>query len=225
MLLHQAQERGLRGGIQRRGRLVEEPERPMRHEEAGERDAAALAGREIGDGQRRGVRQADGVERVPRRQRRVAEEVAGEGEVLLRGESRFQGVAVADPVQALGERRLAEAFRRDRAGIRPQASREEREQGRLAGSVAARDRKRLAGGQGEGEPREDQTAGAAAGESLDRQIHGSAQPCTPCLGRGMVAGFRTVSFTVSPRSAVPTRACRTRPEPLQAAQSGIVPNL
>ena len=46
MRLHDRGEGGLRGGVERGRRLVEEPERPVGDEEAGERDAPLLPGRE-----------------------------------------------------------------------------------------------------------------------------------------------------------------------------------
>ena len=88
---HQPGERLLRGGVERGGRLVEEPEGAARDEQAGERQPPALAGREIGDGRSRRVREPDRLERLAGRRGRVAEKVAGEGEVLGRRQRRSSG--------------------------------------------------------------------------------------------------------------------------------------
>ena len=48
---HQSGQHLLAGRIERRGRLVEQPERARDREQPGEREAAALAGRQVGGGQ------------------------------------------------------------------------------------------------------------------------------------------------------------------------------
>ena len=113
----------LRGGVEGGGRLVEEPERPMGHEQPGQRHPAALAGREIGHRQARGMGEAHRVERLARGERRVSEEVAGEGEVFFRRQRRFEGIPVADIVQAFGQGPLAGILEADRARFRVQAAR------------------------------------------------------------------------------------------------------
>ena len=122
---HQPGERLLRGGVERRGRLVEEPQGAARDEEAGERHAPALAGREIGDGKARRVREPDRLERLAGRRRLLAEKVAGEGEVLGRGQRPLEGVAMADEMERLRERPLADAVGPDRTRVRPQLAGED----------------------------------------------------------------------------------------------------
>ena len=61
MVAHQAGEQFLPGGIERRGRLVQQPDRPPHHEQAGDRKPPPLAGRQ----KRR--RQMRGMVRAPRR--------------------------------------------------------------------------------------------------------------------------------------------------------------
>ena len=168
---HEMQKGVLRGAVERRDRLVEEPQGAVRDEEPGEGDAPPLPGRQIGDRQRGGMSQADRVEGFARRQTRLAEEVADEAEVLRRREGRFQGIAVADGMEMLGEAVFAETVGRDRPGIRPEAAGEERQQRGLAGPVPSGDDERFAGRQGERQIREDEAARAAAGKILDDDPH------------------------------------------------------
>ena len=114
--------------------------------------------------------EADRLEGLARRQGRVAEEVAGEGEVLLRRERRFQGIAVADVVQAFGQGPLA-GVRRARiapaAGL--QAPGQDVEQGGFAGAVAAGDHQGLAGLEGERDALEDAALSPLAGQIVNAQ--------------------------------------------------------
>ena len=139
----------LGGGVEGGGRFVEEPERPVGDEQPGERHPAALPGREIGHGQARGMGEAHRVERLARGERRVSEEVAGEGEVFFRRERRFEGIPVPDIVQAFGQGPLAGILEADRPRFRVQAARQDVEQGGFAGAVAAGDHQGLAGRKGE----------------------------------------------------------------------------
>ena len=62
MLAHQRRQHRLRGGVERRGRLVEQPDRPLHRDQARDRQPPPLPGREIGRRQvgecRRGRRAA-----------------------------------------------------------------------------------------------------------------------------------------------------------------------
>ena len=72
MVPHQPDQHRLRGRIERRGRFVEQPERPPRHQESRQRDAPALSGREIADRQLRDMRQPDRGQRLARRRARAS---------------------------------------------------------------------------------------------------------------------------------------------------------
>ena len=73
---HQVQERVLRGRVEGRGGLVQEPKGAVRHEKAGEGHPPTLAGRQIGDREAGRVGEADGIQGLARRQGGVAEHVA-----------------------------------------------------------------------------------------------------------------------------------------------------
>ena len=60
MVAHHAGEQVLPGGIERRGRLVQQPDRPAHHEQAGDRKPPPLAGREIRRRQMRGMAEPHG---------------------------------------------------------------------------------------------------------------------------------------------------------------------
>ena len=119
MARHQAGEHALRGDVEGGRRLVEEPERAAADEEAGEGHAPPLPGREVGHGQPQRVGEAELGQGLARREGGVAQEVAGEGQVLLRRERALQPVPVPDDVQAFGQARLADIC--DREASRPRA--------------------------------------------------------------------------------------------------------
>ena len=98
----------LRGGVERRRRLVEQPQRPMGDEEAGERDAPLLPGRERARGKVDHMGEADpGERRAAGFARRIAAERARpEGEVLAGGQRPFQRVGVAEIMRLLADRAL-----------------------------------------------------------------------------------------------------------------------
>ena len=76
--LHEPERARLGGGVERRGRLVEQPERPAGNQKAGQRHAPPLAGREIGDRQSRRMRQARAASSAsPAASAALAEQVAG----------------------------------------------------------------------------------------------------------------------------------------------------
>ncbi len=99
VILQQMAQGFLRGGVEGRGRLVEEPEGAMGNEQAGERDPVALAGGEVAHRQFRGMDQSHGLQRVTRRQIRVAQKIARESQILLGRQRRFQRIAVSDVMQ------------------------------------------------------------------------------------------------------------------------------
>ena len=140
----------LRGAVQRRCRLVEDPDRACRDEETGKARPPLLAGREIGKGQMRDARQADGLQRRRDARPAAAEKAGPEGEVVADSDGRLHRVPVADIVAGFGEmpRRLAVRGERPLEGHRPadrtQQPRERAQQRRLAGAVRAGDEKRRA---------------------------------------------------------------------------------
>src|SRR4051812_40801544 len=99
---------------------------------------------------------------LARRRHRPAEDVAGEGEVLLCREGTFQGIAVADEVERLGKGPLPYALGADRTFVWPQLSGEDRKQARLAGAVAAGDDERLPFAERERQALENEPPRAAA---------------------------------------------------------------
>ena len=64
MTAHEAGEHGLTGGIQRGSRFVQQPERALDCDQAGNREAAPLAGREVGRWQTPDAAEPDRVERI-----------------------------------------------------------------------------------------------------------------------------------------------------------------
>ena len=126
VLAHNDGELALRGGVERGRRFVEQPDRPRRDQEPGERDAALLAGgqrprREIGD-----MGEAEPIERRdPRRAGGIAAERVGpEGEIFAGGERALQRVGVAEIVRLLANSGLRRpALERERPGRRAAGSR------------------------------------------------------------------------------------------------------
>ena len=118
-----AAEGGLRGGVERGRRLVEEPERAIGDEEAGKRDAPLLPGRE------RAHRKVDHMGEAEARERRAArlarrfaaKRACPEGEVLVRGQRAFQRIRVAEIMRLFANRALGiAAVQREPSGLNPQ---------------------------------------------------------------------------------------------------------
>src|SRR5580704_1545934 len=139
MRAHQLGEAGARGGVERRGRLGEEPERPARDEEARERDAPPLPGREIGARHVEHMREIEAQERLARRKPLAAEEALPEGEVLGDEKLRLHPVAMADEMSVLRQARLFARFalEPDLARFRLEQAREDEEEARLARAIRA----------------------------------------------------------------------------------------
>ena len=169
----------LGGRVEGRGRLVEEPEGPLRHQQPGERHPAALAGREIGHRQAGRVGEPHRLQGVPRLQCRVSEEVAGEGQVLLGSEGGFEGVPMAHIVQALGQGAAAGLLQENRPGCGMQPSGQDVEERGLAGPVAAGDHQGLAGSEGKRDPLEDAPLPPLAGQIVNAQTQ-TSDPCPHC---------------------------------------------
>ena len=91
MAAHQIEQHRLRGGIERRGRLVEQPERPLHGDEPRDREPALLPGREIGRRQAGQRVESDRAQRLERRLSAAAEPRGPEGEIFLDRERRVSG--------------------------------------------------------------------------------------------------------------------------------------
>ena len=147
VVAHQAGEQILPGRIERRGRLVEQPDRPPHREQPGDREPPPLAGGQIGRRQMRGVAEADCSEGLLAIFGVAAEKIPPERQVLQHAQRRLQRVAMAEIVRLFGQRQLGlAAFQIDRSGRRHEQARDQPQQRGFAGSVGAGDGQRLAGG-------------------------------------------------------------------------------
>ena len=130
MLAHQRAEQRLAVAVERRGRLVEQPERTRREEQPREPGAPPLAGGEDADRQGR-ARGRGRRSRRPRRNRRRASpdllpiERRPEAQRLAQGQRRLQRIGVAEIVRDgfVLARGLRSAAFRPAAGSRPARSR------------------------------------------------------------------------------------------------------
>ena len=175
--------------VEAHARLVQEPERAPGGDQAGQRQAAALPGRQ--EAHRRGGMGGE-VERrercldalLPRpRQRR------GEGQALVRGESRLETVLMAQivkPRTVLGQvRRHRLAAPEQLACRRCQEAREQAQQRGLAAAVGAAQDQRIPGLEGEADAGHHRAAAAHAGElpaGEERRLRcgGHADRRSPC---------------------------------------------
>jgi hypothetical protein len=113
----------LRGPVERRRRLVEQPQRPARREQPAQADAAALSCRQVSGRQIGDMREAE------TRQRRVgadslgvrAEHRAPEIDVLGRRQGILQRLGVTDVMRHFGQRHLARLAFERAAGDRQQS--------------------------------------------------------------------------------------------------------
>ena len=80
---HELGQHGLPHGVERGGRLIEQPDRPLDRNQAGERKAAALPGGEIARGQPGQPVETDGGKAPRRPSPRPAEKIRPESEVLI----------------------------------------------------------------------------------------------------------------------------------------------
>ena len=141
MILDGGVEQPDRGGVERDLRLVEQPDRARRGEQAGQRELPLLSGREQSGGKLRQRGEPEGGERAVEARAVLAEEAGPEGEVLAHAEARLHRVQMADIVAKLGELgvggRAVEVEppcgKRQQPGDLPQ-------QAGLAGAVRARSR-------------------------------------------------------------------------------------
>lgn len=171
---------GLLGrGVEGRGRLVQEPDGPVRHQQPGQRHPAALARREIGHGQAGCMGQPHRLKGIARLQGRMPKEVAGEGEILLGCQRGLQRIAMTDVVQALGQGPLAGIVQKNRSACGVQTPGQDVEEGGFAGPVAAGDHQSLAGQEREGNALEDAPLAPLAGQIVNAQTQ-TLHPCPDC---------------------------------------------
>ena len=131
-------------GVEVGDRLVEDPERRVRQQQPGQRQAALLAGRQRARRQVAARQDADAVERgvdvlVRQRLAQAGEEL----EVLARRQVALQGIEVAEvaelDVEFVAARRASDLPRQsDRAGFGGQQAADHPQQRRLADAVRAR---------------------------------------------------------------------------------------
>src|SRR5262245_20737395 len=153
-----------RSGVERDLRLLEQPDRPTRGEDARQGERHLLTGRTTPGGRSGERRPAErGTRAVETRVDARAEILAPEGEVLAHAHARLQRVEMADIVAKLGP--LGVGF----GAFDAHASCREREQSGdlaqqagLAGTVRAADQQRLPGSQREAQTLEHGPAAALA---------------------------------------------------------------
>ncbi len=166
----------LRRRIERVQGLVEQPERGRRKRHAGQRGAAALAGRQgahLPGGQRPEIEGQEGSLQAigaPTAQALGDHEIFGHRQVALEpvemtepGQPAVPGVDVPRDVRPLPTHR---------AGIRPDKAGQGAQQGRLAAAVAAGQRQQLARRQAEGQAAEHAPAATPAGQAFDLEEKG-----------------------------------------------------
>src|SRR6266851_473608 len=78
MIAHQGREHALPGGIERVGRLVQEPDRPPRHNQPGDREPPPLSGRQVRRRKIRGMIEPDRGKACPGIEYLAAEEIPPE---------------------------------------------------------------------------------------------------------------------------------------------------
>jgi hypothetical protein len=182
---HQLGQPFLARRIEGGGGLVEQPDRARRRHQAGDGEPPALAGRQVGGRQAGEAVQGDGFEGREGGCNRciVAAQIRiPELEVLQHRQGRFEGVAMAEIVGLLGERRL----RRATAQLQPAMGRlqqpgDQPQQGGLPGAISAGDRQRLAAADGKIDPLEHLAPAPHAAKIVGRQAdHHDPPPALAC---------------------------------------------
>ena len=106
MRAHDLGEPDLGVGVERGGRLVEQPQRALDGDQARQREPPPLPRREIG-GRQAGERgEFDRLEGRASSALGSAEEAGPEGEIFANGERRLEGVEVAELMGLLGDARI-----------------------------------------------------------------------------------------------------------------------
>ncbi len=187
MLLHQLADYGLRSGIERRQRLVEQPDGPRDRDKPRQSRAAFLPGRQIACGKIGDPCQSETRKRAL--DAAAAEQGGIEGEIFGERQCRLQCVGMPNIMAKLRPARLR--FRRDGDGTRRQRqkAREGAQKRRFPGAIRPFDQKRFAGHQPEVEARENNAPAAFDAESRGFDLHdGAARSLwrAACMARRMV---------------------------------------
>ncbi len=174
---HHRREHALRSGIERGGRLVEQPERTIDRKEPRQRGAALLSrgqigGRQIGDSRKSEPRQGrlDFSCRIAR-SRAVRQKRRPKFEIFSDGEARLQRIGMADIMAELGETETCLGRDRDLSPRQGQKAGDGAQQARFAGAIRPRHHERLAGAEPEAYIAQDDAAAAFDGESLGLDLH------------------------------------------------------
>jgi hypothetical protein len=170
----QAGEMDFRRRIETGGRLVEQPDRTAVEQQFGDRDTAALAGRQVGKRQVAGVLQPDGRQRLVDLEFRPAGESLPEGQVLMHRQRRLHGVHRPEIMGSCGDGRPAAVIVLDRraSGAGAQQAGHGADQRRLAGAVRPGDDQPLAVGQRKIDTLEDRSGAAVHGKIAHDKLHG-----------------------------------------------------
>jgi aconitate hydratase len=206
---HQFGEALLARGVERGGRLVEQPDRSRGGEQAGDGKAAALAGREVG-----GRETGEGVEADARQggvhagsaassgqcggRIATAEKRIPEGEVFSDREGGLQAVAVTQVMGLRGKRRLGRPAGELQVPLRElQEAGDEPQQRGFSRTVAARDRQRLPGGDGKANACKDFPSPADTAEVARHELHQTDPARVPRGGTRVVCsgGVRAMFTT------------------------------
>jgi aconitate hydratase len=206
---HQFGEALLARGVERGGRLVEQPDRSRGGEQAGDGKAAALAGREVG-----GRETGEGVEADARQggvhagsaassgqcggRIATAEKRIPEGEVFSDREGGLQAVAVTQVMGLRGKRRLGRPAGELQVPLRElQEAGDEPQQRGFSRTVAARDRQCLPGGDGKANARKDFPSPADTAEVARQELHQTDPARVPRGGTRVVCsgGVRAMFTT------------------------------
>ena len=182
MRAHDESESALGGGVERSGRLVEQPDRPRRNQQARQCDAALLPGRQCVDREIGDMGETELVERRhPGGARKIAaERVSPESEVLASSQRPLQRVGMAEVMRLLADAGLRRAaLKRNRSFGERQETGDRPQQARLARAVRADQQQRLAGPRGERHPRKDPAPAPFNGDFLGAQAHGIPSTAPP----------------------------------------------
>ena len=198
MRRHQRGELPLRGGVQPRRRLVEQPDRAVADQHPGDRRAPPLSGREVAERQVADVAQPHHLQRLGDLEVRLAEEVAPEGEVLRDAQRRLHRVLVTEVMRRAAGRRpfLPTPFQPHAPGGRRQQPGDDSQERRLARTVGPGDRQRLALSQREGDALEDRLAAALPRQVLGDQPHCVSHQSRPPRRRTFALAALEVSYEI-----------------------------
>ena len=151
MAAHQLGQPRLRRRVERRGRLVEQPDRPLDRDQPRDRQPPPLPGRQIGRRQVGERGELDRRQRGRRRRRRPPEILGPELQVFGDRQRRLQRVLVAEIMRLLGDACASASppVEREPPAGEPHQPGDHAQQRGFAGAVAAGHQQRLAAVDGE----------------------------------------------------------------------------